>query len=68
MECDFKGHIILPRGHLQQARGSREGIGARKGGQALGSAKPAGSPSGPGQSRQALAGKARERESSSHDV
>jgi hypothetical protein len=60
--------MFLPRGHLQQARGPGEGIGAREGGQALGSAKPAGSPSGPGQSRQALAGKTRERESSSHDV
>lgn len=60
--------MILPRGDLQQARGPGESIGAREGGQALGSAKPVGSPSGPGQSRQALAGKARERESSSHDV
>ncbi len=59
---------LLPRGDLQQARGPWEGIGARQGGQALGSAKPAGSPSGPVQSRQALAGEARERESSSHDV
>lgn len=60
--------VDLPGRGLQQTGGPRRGIGAREGRKALDGAKPAGSPSSPGQSCQTLTRKARERKASGHDV